>query len=161
MRFDNPVLHCESGNIVWDWARQGHINEILQQETQIILRYGYLDLTRTVYLDLQDHPENLVPSLEGHSIGWWDNDSLVVDTTSFLPRVLVPRAAIMTSSELYVVERFSFDGATGTLVREYTATDPHYLAQPYRGRDIADVSLSSYQPFNCVDLSGENNTRPE
>jgi hypothetical protein len=35
-----------------------------------------------------------------------------------------------------------------------------YLAKPYRSRDVADLAATAYQPFGCVDMSGENNRRP-
>jgi len=159
LRFDDPVIHCESGNIVWDWARQAHVNDIRQDADRILVRYGYLDLTRTIYLDVANHPENLDPSLEGHSIGRWDGDTLVIDTIGFLPRILIPRESIMTSAEMRVVERFRYDNESSTLIRDYVVTDPLYLAEPYRGRDVADLAAAAYQPFDCVDLSGENNRR--
>tara|TARA_B100000530_G_scaffold336848_1_gene293014 strand:- start:5510 stop:6550 length:1041 start_codon:yes stop_codon:yes gene_type:complete len=161
VRFDNPSIRCESGNIVWDWARQAHINDIHQEEGQILIRYGYLDLMRTIHLDITKHPENVVPSLEGHSIGLWDGDTLVIDTIGFLPRAFIPRESVMTSEEMHVVERISFDDELSVLVRDYVVTDPLYLAEPYSGRDIADLAMAAYQPYNCVDLSGENNRRPD
>ena len=161
IRFDNPSIRCESGNIVWDWARQAHVNDIRQEGNQILIRYGYLDLTRIIYLDVEEHSEYLIPSLEGHSIGRWDGDSLVIDTIGFLPLVFIPRESVMTSAEMHVVERISFDNESSMLVRDYVVTDPLYLAEPYRGQDIADLAATAYQPFNCVDLSGENNRRPD
>ena len=161
LRFDDPVIRCESGNIVWDWARQAHINDIRQDEDRIFLRYGYLDLTRTIYLGTANHSAALGPSLEGHSIGRWEGDTLVVETVGFLPRVLIPRESIMTSAEMHVVERFRYDETSSTLVRDYVVTDPLYLATPYRGRDVADLAAAMYEPYDCVDLSGENNQRPE
>ncbi len=161
IRFDDPVIRCESGNVVWDWARQAHVNDVRQENDRILLRYGYLDLTRTIYLDVADHPEGLVASLEGHSIGRWDGDTLIVDTIGFLPRVLIPRESIMTSEEMHVVERFSYNDASSTLVRDYVVTDPLYLAEPYRGRDVADIAALAYEQFDCVDLSGENNRRSD
>ena len=160
VRFDNPSIRCESGNIVWDWARQAHVNEIQQEEGRVLIRYGYLDLMRTVHLDITSHPENIIPSLEGHSFGLWDGDSLVIDTIGFLPRAFIPRESVMTSEAMHVVERISFDNESSTLVRDYVVTDPLYLAEPYRGQDIADLAAAAYQPFNCVNLSGENNRRP-
>jgi hypothetical protein len=161
VRFDDPVIRCESTNIVWDWARQAHVNDIRQEDNQILIRYGFLDLTRTIYFDGADHPENLVPSLEGHSIGHWDGDTLVIDTIGFLPRAFIPRESIMTSAQMHVVERFSYDNESNTLVRDYIVTDALYLAEPYRGRDVAGLAAAAYQPFDCVDLSGENNRRPD
>ena len=38
---------------------------------------------RTIYMDGRTHPANLTPSYYGHSIGWWEGDTLVVDTIGF------------------------------------------------------------------------------
>lgn len=160
-RFDNPVIRCESGNIIADWYRQSHVNDIRQDEDRIVLRYGYLDLVRTVHLNMREHPENVVASVEGHSIGWWEGDVLVVDTVGFLPRALVPRAEIMISAQAHIVERFQYNEETRTLLRDYTVTDPLYLKKPYSGRNVSDIAARQYQPFQCVDLSGENNRRPD
>lgn len=160
-RYDNPVIRCESGNIILDWTRQSHVNDIRQDENEITIRYGYLDLVRTIHLGVSSHPENLVPSIEGHSTGSWEGDVLVVDTVGFMPRVLIPRTALMTSAEMHVTERFAFDEDARTLTREYVVTDPLYLSEPYTDRNVSDIAAEPYRPFNCVDLSGENNRRPD
>jgi hypothetical protein len=160
-RFDNPVISCQSGNIVTDWYRQSHINDIQQEEDRIVIRHGYLDMVRTIHLDLSEHPENLVPSVEGHSIGWWEEDTLVVDTVGFDERALIPRSEIMISEQAHVEEHFRYDEANRTLVRDFMVEDPLYLARPYTGRNVSDISADPYQRFNCVDLSGENNRRPD
>jgi hypothetical protein len=160
-RFDNPVIRCESGNIIADWYRQSHVNEIEQSDDTVTLRYGYLDLVRTIHLDMASHPENLVSSVAGHSIGRWEGDVLVVDTVGFLERALHPRQEVMISDQTRIEERLSYDERTRTLVRDYTVIDPLYLEKPYSGRNVADVAARQYQPFECVDLSGENNRRPD
>lgn len=159
-RYDNPVIRCQSGNIILDWTRQSHVNDISQEENRITIRYGYLDLVRTIHLDMSSHPETLTPGIAGHSIGRWEGDVLVVDTVGFMARVLIPRIPVMTSEQMHVVERFAYDEDTRTLTRDYVVTDPLYLSEPLRGRDVSDIAAEPYRPFNCVDLSGENNRRP-
>ena len=165
--FDNPVLFCESGNIVSDWSRQSQINEIQQGYDQITIRYGYLDLVRTIHLDITNHPDDLAPSIAGHSIGRWapylpwtdEKNVLIVDTVGFLERPLIGMADIMISEQAHIVESFYFNEEYGTLIRGYTVYDPLYLARPFGGANIADVAADQYQPYDCVDLSGENNRR--
>ncbi len=160
-RFDNPVIRCESGNIIADWYRQQHVNDIEQSDDRVTIRYGYLDLVRTIHLDTDSHPENLTPSVAGHSIGHWEGDTLVVDTTGFVERALIPRQEIMISAQARIVERFSYDSGARTLTRDFTVFDPLYLTEPYQGINVSDIAARPYQPFACVDLSGENNRRPE
>lgn len=159
-RYDNPVIRCESGNIISDWYRQSQISDIRQFDDRIVMRYGYLDMNRTIYLDAE-HPDELVPSVTGHSVGTWDGNVLVVDTIGLAERVLIPLSAIMTSDQAHIVERFRFDAEEGALIRDYVVTDPLYLQRPYGARNISDIASEPYQPFNCVDLSGDNNRRPD
>ena len=154
----DPVINCESGNIITDWYRQSHVNDIRQSEDRIVLRYGYLEMLRTVFLN-SEHPENVTPSVEGHSIGWWEDDVLVVDTIGLTARVLIPLAGVMISDQAHVVERFQYDEEGQTLFRDYTVQDPLYLNKPYSGRNVSDIASEPYRPFDCVNLSGDNNRR--
>ncbi len=47
------------------------------------MTYGFMNIVRTIHLDMDSHPENITPSLAGHSIGKWEGDTLVVDTIGF------------------------------------------------------------------------------
>jgi len=66
----------------------------------------------------------------------------------------------MHSDQYHVVERFWYDAELGGLVHEYTADDSLYFESSFSGRDIADVSAVPYEPYDCLELSGENNMRP-
>lgn len=160
VRFDNPVINCESGNIITDWYRQSHVNDIRQSDDRVVIRYGYLEMVRTVFLDAE-HPDNVAPSVAGHSVGRWEDDVLVVDTIRLSERALIPLSAVMMSDQAHVVERIHYDEESQTLIRDYTVQDPLYLAKPYSGRNVSDIAAESYRPFDCVNLSGENNQRPE
>ncbi|MGI9258313.1 MAG: DUF6152 family protein [Gammaproteobacteria bacterium] len=160
-RFDNPVIRCESGNIITDWYRQQHVNDIEQQDDRVIVRYGYLDLERTIHLGVEEHPDEITPSVEGHSIGRWEGETLIVETVGFIERALHPRQEIMISDQTRIVERFTYDHESRTLTRDFTVNDPLYLAKAFRGINVADVAAWEYRPFECVDLSGDNNRRPE
>jgi hypothetical protein len=45
---------------------------------------------RRIWTDGRGHPEDPDLTFNGHSIGHWDGDALVVDTVGFLPQVLIP-----------------------------------------------------------------------
>ena len=38
---------------------------------------------RVIYMDGRKHPDDLIPSWWGHSIGRWDGDTLVIDTVGY------------------------------------------------------------------------------
>ncbi len=82
-RFDLPALQCKSS--VFDGIfHRGNVNEFVQDsDTKVRWVYGYMDVLRTIHLDQANHPENLESSLTGHSYGYWEGDSLVVETAGF------------------------------------------------------------------------------
>jgi uncharacterized protein DUF6152 len=150
---DNPRLRCEPTNILFDWTFDTLVNRIVQDENAIRLQYGFMGLERTIDLNTNEHPEELEPSVAGHSIGRWEGDVLVVDTVGFAPGVLSADAVTMHSGELHVVERFSLDRASGALRREYVAVDPPYFMGEYKGADTLYPADLPYEAYACDDRS--------
>jgi hypothetical protein len=161
----NPRMRCETTSIIFDWTYDGAVNRITQTTDTVTLEYGQLGFTRTIHLNMAEHPANLAPSRAGHSIGRWENDVLVVDTVGFAPGVLAP--PIQHTERLHVVERFSLDPAGPTLLRSYTADDPVYFASTYSGSDMLAVADVPYARDECngdltfVDYSKQRQAQPE
>ena len=151
----NPRMRCETTSIVFDWTYDGAVNRITQTADTVTLEYGQLGFTRTIHLNMTEHPATIEPSRAGHSIGRWENDVLVVDTVGFAPGVLSP--PVLHTDRLHVVERFSLDptGAGPTLMRSYTADDPVYFAGTYSGSDMLAVADVPYSPDTCNELTFE------
>ena len=147
---DNPRLRCETTSIIFDWSFDGPINRITQNDETIVIQYGQLGLTRTVHMNLAEHPAAIAPSRAGHSIGRWEDDVLVVDTVGFAPGVLSP--PVLNSDRLHVVERFSLDSDTMELTRRYEAEDPAYFTGRYAGSDTIGVADLPYSPDPCNEL---------
>ena len=154
MTDDNPLLRCEPTNILFDWTFDTMVNRIVQTPERITLQYGFMDLTRTIHLNLKQHPANVRPSVAGHSIGRWEGDVLVVDTVGFAPGVLSAIADTLHSNQLHVVERFQLDHQAQTLTRTYVATDPLYFSSEYKGTDTMFVAEVPYTPYSCKDIEG-------
>jgi hypothetical protein len=148
---DNPRMRCETTSILFDWTFDGPVNRITQSADAIMLEYGQLGLTRTIHMNMSEHPANVEPTRAGHSIGRWENDVLVVDTVGFAPGFLNP--PIANSEQLHVVERFTLDPNAMTLRREYTATDPVYFTDQYTGNDTIGVADLPYAPDACAELT--------
>ena len=63
---------------------------------------------RRIYTDGRGHPEDPDPTLHGHSIGHWEDDTLVVDTTAILPQSYIAiseAVGIPSNGDMHVVER--------------------------------------------------------
>ena len=144
---DNPRFRCETTSILFDWTFDGPVNRITQNRDTIVIEYGQLNLRRTIHVNQKAPPANVKPSRAGYSIGRWENDVLVVETTNFMQGVL--SAPVRHSDQLRVVERFSLDPQTMKLTREYEATDPVYLMGTYRGRDVVQPADAPYAKDNC------------
>jgi hypothetical protein len=141
---------CAPGSIVSDWGGEP-VNRITQGADTVTIQYGRNGRTRTVHMTAA-HPASIIPSADGHSIGKWENDVLVVDTIGFVPGTLVGQTP--HSAQLHVVERFSLDPATTTLKREVQANDPLYWAASYTGNATSMiVSTVPYAPEPCADLT--------
>ena len=156
-----PTLErsCDPGSIVSDWDIVGTdpVNRITQNDDLVTIAYGVHGRVRTVDMRRTVHPIDIEPSWTGHSIGWWEDDVLVVDTIGFEPGVLVrprPRAAAVPhSDQLHVVERFSIDEGTFTLKREFVADDPAFLSEIYTGSTEMMVSNVPYASESCEDFT--------
>ena len=85
---------------------------------------------RTIYMDGRTHPANLKPSYYGHSIGWWDGDTLVVDSTGFNESFWIDRRGTPHTDRLRLLERFTrLDSVT--MKYEVTLDDPGALTRPW------------------------------
>jgi hypothetical protein len=150
-RDDNPRFHCETTSVVFDWTFDGPVDRITQNKDTIVLEYGQFGLKRTVYMNLKDHPVNAKLTRAGHSIGHWEGDTLVVDTTAFLPGFL--NTPVRNSDKLHVVERFTIDPEKLALTRAYVAEDPVYLKGKYTGSDTIYPADASFSPGKCQELN--------
>jgi hypothetical protein len=160
----NPRMRCETTSILFDWTYDGAVNRITQTADTVTLEYGQLGFTRTIHLNIAEHPASFAPSRAGHSIGRWENGVLVVDTIGFAPGVLSP--PVLHTERLHVVERFSLDPAGPTLMRSYDAEDPVYFDGTYSGSDMLGLADVAYAPDECneltfVDYSKEGQTPPK
>jgi hypothetical protein len=151
---DNPRFQCQTTSILFDWTFDGPVNRIRQSGSTIVMEYGQLNLRRTIQMNRKTHPADIKPSRAGHSIGWWEGDTLVVDTIGFSPGVLT--APVRHSDKLHVVERFTLDPKTMQLTREYEAEDPVYLKGKYTGRDIVQPADASYTEDTCKEQKDVN-----
>ena len=60
---------------------------------------------RVIYMDGRSHPAIVEPSYFGHSIGWWDGDTLVIDTVGFNENAWLERWGMPHTGRLHTVER--------------------------------------------------------
>ena len=87
---------------------------------------------RTVYMDGRSHPDNFSPTNYGHSIGWWDGDTLVIDTIGFNEDFWFERRGLPHSEHLHMLERLTRT-SKNTMEYRVTIDDPTVYTAPYSG----------------------------
>ena len=108
--------------------------------------------TRIIYLNGKSRPDAL-RSFEGHSIGHWDGDTLVVETTHYND-VNPERAALgrpmLISGEARVTERFTRLSDT-ELNYQFTVDDPTYYTEAWSGEFsfIRNVESNHIYEYAC------------
>ena len=106
---------------------------IEQYEDRVVLRYEFWHTVRTVYTDGRDHPVDLPLSRMGHSIGWYDGQTLVAETVGIEPHIFLPVSGVdglRSSARSRAIERFSRSDDGERLVIETTIVDPVILREP-------------------------------
>jgi hypothetical protein len=149
-------MSCVFSSIVSEWSGDSGevVNRVIQRGDTITLQYGKDGVERTVYMTMDAHPDNIEPSLTGHSIGRWDGDTLIVDTVGFEAGLFSAGFGTTPhSDQLHVVEEFSFNPETQQLERSYTASDPLYWTEERTGSNNTDVSTVPYFAAACEDLT--------
>jgi hypothetical protein len=73
----------------------------------LIMDLGGPHTYRTISLDRRTHPENPAPTYYGDSVGYWEGDTLVVDTVGFNEAFWIDRTGFPHTDRLHMVERFT------------------------------------------------------
>jgi hypothetical protein len=84
---------------------------------------------RVVYMDGRKHPEDLIPTWTGHSIGRWEGDTLVVDAVGFNDKWWFDRRGTPHTEQLHVVERYTRLNY-GQIRNNATLEDPGAFSRP-------------------------------
>jgi hypothetical protein len=136
-----------------------HINspfpvEIEQRPDRLVILYEANNTFHIVYTDGRDHPKDLEPTWFGHSIGKWDGDTLVVDTTGFNEKTLVDTFGHPHSDALHVIERFTRTDAAH-IAYEIAIEDPKAYTKPWK-----NVRTFTLRPdWELVEYVCEENNR--
>ncbi len=150
---ENPELSCMTkptpGGLIYTDIYPLEI-EFNEDDETTTIRVQYFDQVRTVYMDGREHPAVDERTHEGHSIGWWEGDVLVVDTTNFADNRSPYQNGIPSGAQKHVVERYRLgeDGTRMTL--EFMLEDSEYVVGSMtHTRDLLYSPHIEMTPFNC------------
>ncbi len=107
------------------------------QKRLVVLNEDEVVGYRQVFLDGRPHPMDLEPTWQGHSIGRWDGDTLVVDATGFNAKSAL--GLFPHTEQLRVTERYHRRDY-GHMDVQVIADDPGTLTKPWTLNMVWDLT---------------------
>jgi hypothetical protein len=77
-----------------------------------------------------EHPADVEPTRHGHSIGWWEGDTLVIDTIAYEPNMAGLGSSVPSTAGKHTVERLTLTEDRIRLRYELTIEDPEHMTGP-------------------------------
>jgi len=158
---DDPTFHCDPVGVRRVWGAAGTPLEIVRDANgrDVILHHEWMDVRRIVHMNLRQ-PSTTVPRNSlGYSIGHFDGDMLVVETSSYAAGVLnqyvrqegQPIKGLLHSAALMTTERIHLDAARQRLVVDIDTTDSEFFVKPFptATTEYAPSELM-IEPFHCT-----------
>lgn len=129
--FTDPTAACLPGGMPRMMGMRPFPMEILMTPGKVTIVAEWMSQVRHIYMDGRGHPEGseLEPTFNGHSIGRWEGDVLVVDTVGLREDTLISQQGLTHSDLTRVVERFRLKD--GKFENEITIHDPKMLTRPW------------------------------
>jgi hypothetical protein len=155
---DDPTFRCDPVAIRRVWGAPGTPLEIAREGQDVVLRHEWMDVRRTVHMNMKTHPTDGPRSSLGHSIGRLEGGTLVIETGNYSAGVLnqyveqpgQPTKGLLHSAALTSVERLRLDAARQRLIVEIDLLDPDFFTQPFpRATMEYAPSDLTIEPFNC------------
>ena len=106
-------------------------------DSRVTMDVEWMNVRRTIHLG-NDVPEPRERANQGHSVGRWEGDTLVVETQGFADNGAGNAFEIPSGAQKRVIERFTLSGDGKRIDYEFELTDPEYLTEPVMGIGIWD-----------------------
>ena len=97
-----------------------------------LIRVDWLDVERVVYIDGRGHPSDGQRTIQGHSIGHWEGDTLIIDTRLF-SQSSMGDYSLPSGPLRHIEERLSLSENGESLNYEFVLEDPEYLLRSVTG----------------------------
>ena len=125
---DDPAIQCEPFGAFRSILHNDPI-EFEYYADRIVIRTEDMASDRTLYVDGRGHPVAETTSL-GHSIGWFEGSTLVVETVGVSANVAEDNLPIHNSDQATSVERYTISEDGRRLHMTFTLTDPVRFREP-------------------------------
>jgi hypothetical protein len=117
---------------------------IVQTHDYVMIESEMIHDARLIPLNRTTHLPSAIRQWKGDSIGRWEGDTLVVDTTNFSDETTVRGSG----SALHVVERFTLRSA-GVLAYQFTIDDPVAFSRPWSAESVMSKTSDRMFEYAC------------
>ncbi len=124
-------------------ALYNNLKKIVQTPDTVMILVEMVHDARIVRMNAEHAPDDVRKWL-GDSVGHWEGDTLVVDTTNFSDKPALSGA----SRNLHVVERFSRIDEN-TLLYQFTVDDPTVWTEPWSGEYVWPATTDRIYEYAC------------
>ena len=126
---DRPSASCLPHSVT-DFDAHNTPRKVLQSPGLIVMLYEGYHTFRQIFTDGRALPKDPEPAWFGYSVGRWEGDTLVVDTTGIHEKTWLDDAGHPHSEALHVVERFRRVNF-GRMDVQITIDDPKAYTKPW------------------------------
>jgi hypothetical protein len=126
---DDPTGNCIPGGVPRS-DLVGYPLKILQSDELVVILYEAVHSFRQIFLDGRALPKDPNPTWMGYSVGHWEDDQLVVETTGFNDHGWLDNAGRPATDALRVIERFRRADLGHAEIR-ITIDDPKAYTKPW------------------------------
>ena len=121
--------------------------KIVQEPDTIVILYEAFGQFRQVFLDGRKLPADANPTWLGYSVGRWDGDTLVVESTGFNGKTWLDQTGHPTTDALHMTERWRRRDF-GHMDLQFTIDDPKAYTKPWSVTEpmvlLPDTDLIEY-----------------
>jgi hypothetical protein len=128
--FEEPEAHCFMSGVPHS-AYQQFAFQLSQTLNYLVITFEYAHSYRIIPLDGRPHVAGDVKLFMGDSVGHWEGDTLVVDTTNQNGRTWFDMAGNFTTPNIHVVERITMVDSNN-INYEATIEDPTIYTRPWK-----------------------------
>ena len=148
---DNPDAHCLPLGIAQMNAHP-FPRKIIQTPTEVLLIYeGSGTTVREVYTDGRALPKDPEPWYNGYSVGHWEGDTLVVETTGLMDEGWLDVRGSPITNAGKITERFR-RVKYGYIELEETIDDPKVYTKPFTAKLYWRLNAETQLiEFVCID----------
>jgi len=149
---DNPELNCitKPTPAMLIYTDLYPIEITNNGDQTLTIRSQYFDQVRTIYMDGREHPDPAELMHEGHSVGRYEGDTLVIDTRNFAYHRSPYQNGIPSGPQKHVIERYRLIDDGARLEVEFVVEDPEYIEGNWtHTRALLYRPDTDMSPFNC------------